>query len=51
MFLLKAIPYAVLVILAIIFMVMAGGVGFIATGLMNVALFFDEQAGEIRDNK
>ena len=47
----KFVPFALLIILALIVMIIAGGIGFVASGLMNTAIFLDRQAGDIRDGR
>ena len=46
----RIIPFATLIIFALIIMIIAGGIGFVATGFMNFAIWLDRQAGDIRDN-
>lgn len=47
----KTIPFVIIIVTALLVMIIAGGIGFVASGLMNVAIWLDRQAGDIRDDK
>ena len=47
----RTIPFVIIIILALLVMLIAGGIGLIATGFMNVAILLDQEAGNIRDGK
>ena len=47
----RTIPFVIIIILALLVMLIAGGIGLIATGFMNVAIWLDQEAGNIRDGK
>ena len=47
----KTTPFVIIIVTALLVMIIAGGIGFVASGLMNVAIWLDRQAGDIRDDK